>query len=138
MAPESNERMTRQRLAVLEAVRDSHGHPSAEEVHARARLRAPRISLGTVYRNLDFLSRAGLIRTLDGEPGKRRFDGNVAEDHYHVRCVGCGSVGDLPKTAVTRLEHRAEGMTDYDVRGWSLTFTGICPECRARADGEDG
>ncbi len=66
--------MTRQRQVVLEAVRATDAHPTGDEVYRLARRKLPHISLGTVYRNLELLSEAGLIRKLELGGAARRFD----------------------------------------------------------------
>jgi Fur family ferric uptake transcriptional regulator len=81
-------------------------HPTAEWVHRAARRKQPKIGLATVYRNLKQLAQAGLIRETftGGQPA--RFDGNTGH-HYHIRCVACGRVNDLPMSIDQRLEEKA-------------------------------
>ena len=69
-------------------------HPTADEVYQVVRKRLPRISLGTVYRNLDVLSESGEISRLDRCGAQYRFDGDL-EQHYHIRCSSCGRVDDI-------------------------------------------
>ena len=49
-------RMTQQRKVILEELKNMNSHPGADEIYERVRKRLPRISLGTVYRNLEILS----------------------------------------------------------------------------------
>jgi len=78
-------RITRQRRVILEELQRTKSHPTADELYRKVRRRLPRISLGTVYRNLELLSRSGLIRKLEIGGGKMRFDG-IVEPHYHIHC----------------------------------------------------
>ena len=80
---------------ILEVVRSTMDHPTADWVHGQARRTLPRISLGTVYRNLKRLAADGLIREIQAAFPAARFDGNIGR-HYHIRCLGCGRVNDLP------------------------------------------
>lgn len=132
-------RQTRQREAVLEAVRSTMDHPTADWVYRRARRRVPRISLGTVYRNLKQLAAAGFIREIHaGGPlftsskGKQvtRFDGNVGP-HHHVRCIRCGRVNDLAVPLDTRREQQAARALDFEVLGHQVEVQGLCPACRS-------
>lgn len=107
-------------------------HPTADEVYETVRKRMPRISLGTVYRNLEVLSRWGLARKLDLAGGRRRFDGSTV-DHYHVRCVHCGEVADIPVGPLRNLEDSARSNTDFEILGHRLTFLGFCPRCKGDA-----
>jgi Fur family transcriptional regulator, ferric uptake regulator len=121
-------RTTRQRQVILEELRKVTSHPTAIGVYEAVRRRLPRISLGTVYRNLDLLSEAGLIRKLELGGGEARFDGN-AEPHDHVRCVRCGRVDDLAGPPLDLLGGRANDL-GYRILGHRLEFLGICPQCQ--------
>lgn len=124
-------RMTRQRRIILEELRNTRTHPSADEVYERVRRRLPRISLGTVYRNLDVLSQSGVILRMDGAGQQRRFDATT-DPHYHIRCTGCGRVDDLFFECEQDLEQCARESCDYEVTGHWVQFDGLCPKCRNR------
>src|SRR5262249_59374589 len=81
-------------------------HPTADWVYRQARRRLPRISLGTVYRNLKRLAEEGLIREIHAGGHPARFDGNTGR-HYHIRCLGCGRVNDPPMSVDVRFEEEA-------------------------------
>ena len=87
-------RDTSQRRIIMEELVKLKTHPTANEIYERVRRRIPRISLGTVYRNLEMLSESGLIRKLETAGTRKRFDGTVS-NHYHVRCIKCGRMDDL-------------------------------------------
>lgn len=123
-------RMTDSRLAILDEVRGCRSHPTADDVYARVRLRLPRISMGTVYRNLDLLVRHGLVRTLTEPGGRRRYDA-VERDHDHVWCVSCGRVDDVNVSPSMDPQDAIEDARGYEIRGRLLSFYGVCPECRA-------
>jgi len=134
-------RNTRQRQVVLEELQMVPSHPTAAELHARVRRRLPRISLGTVYRNLELLNRQGIIQKLDLGGGEARFDGNVRH-HEHVRCVRCGrvdDVGTLPegRSAADLARREPASAGGYQILGYRLEFLGVCPDCAA-ADSDAG
>ena len=122
-------RMTHQRQVILDEIRKVKTHPTADEVYDLVRKRLPRISLGTVYRNLEILSARGLIQRIGPASQQMRFDGDT-EDHYHLRCVSCGRVEDAPMISVGDLEDAVRNQTDYSIVGHRLEFMGICPACR--------
>jgi Fur family ferric uptake transcriptional regulator len=124
-------RMTRQRQAILEELRNADWHPTADEVYERVRRRLPRISLGTVYRNLEILSESGMIRKLDFGGAKKRFDSKL-EDHYHVRCISCGRVEDIPVKPLTMIQDAFNDVRDYQIIGHQLVLIGLCPVCKKR------
>lgn len=126
-------RMTRQREVILEEIRRAQVHPSADEVYEMVRKRLPRISLGTVYRNLEVLSEAGEIQKLELGGDIKRFDWNPAK-HYHIRCLNCGRVDDAPVAPLNRIEDELYGATVYTIFGHRLVFEGLCPQCTRKAE----
>ncbi len=124
----SQTRMTRQRAVILETLRTVATHPSADELYGMVREKMPRISLGTVYRNLDLLVEGGSVRLLERAGMQKRFDGDLSP-HNHVRCEVCGRVGDVfSPVEVTQLEHDAvPGFTVYRAE---VEFVGVCDSCR--------
>ena len=124
----TNARQTHQREVVLEVVRSTMDHPTADWVYSQARRRLPRISLGTVYRNLKRLAEEGVIRELNSGPVSR-FDGNTGR-HYHIRCLGCGRVNDLPISVDTKVEEEAGQAMNYRILGHQVEVLGLCPLCQ--------
>jgi Fur family ferric uptake transcriptional regulator len=121
-------RMTKQRSIILEELRKARTHPTADEIYARVKQHLPRISLGTVYRNLDTLSKAGVISRIEFAGGPRRFDGSV-EEHWHVRCIGCGRIEDMKAIPVADFKRRLRNDTGYRITGHHIEFRGVCPKC---------
>ncbi len=130
MKTEPKSRMTNQRRVILELVRSLHTHATADEIHRRVRERMPRISLGTVYRNLELLSAQGLVKKLEHTGAQRRYDGNL-NFHYHLRCVQCGRVVDAPLEPMPQFLELVRSRTDFDILGYELEFQGLCPACRS-------
>jgi Fe2+ or Zn2+ uptake regulation protein len=128
-------RRSEQRAVVLSVVRSTMDHPTAAWVHEQARRELPRIGLGTVYRNLARLVEDGLIREIRGGPGPSRFDGNTGR-HYHIRCLGCGRVNDLPISVTSRLEEEAAQAMNFLVLGHEVEVQGLCPRCRPASSSE--
>ncbi len=122
-------RMTRQRMMILEALRSVHTHPTADDIYAMVRKRIPRISLGTVYRNLDFLAENGTILKLESAGSIRRFDG-FTHPHQHVRCTACGCITDveIPMPVPEVHDIQVEG---FQITGIRLEFEGLCAGCSA-------
>ena len=129
-------RMTPQRQIILDELRKVKTHPSADEVYEMVRRRQPRISLGTVYRNLETMSECGIIRKLDAAGSQRRFDSDT-DSHYHVRCTGCGRVDDVEVNHIDGLEEALHGASGYEITGHRLEFVGRCPECKGPETGAD-
>jgi len=123
-----NLRMTRQRKVILQELQSKNNHPSADELYERVREHLPRISLGTVYRNLEVLCELGKIQKLALSGSLKRYDGNPLK-HYHIRCIGCNRVDDAPIAPMNRLEDELYEATVFEIIGHNLEFVGFCPEC---------
>lgn len=130
-ATEKKIRITKQRQVILEEIKKVTSHPTADEVYALVRGKLPKISLGTIYRNLEFLAGKNQILRLNGTGSQRRYDGNTS-DHFHLRCVKCNRVRDLFIDLPSELEEKVSEMTDFDLLGCRLEFVGLCPQCKTK------
>ena len=122
-------RNTRQRQVVLDELKKLTSHPTAAELYIITRRRLPRISLGTVYRNLEVLSQMGTIQKLKISGSEARYDGNPAR-HYHVCCVYCGRVDDVHDLPADLVTSEVGNLAGYEILGHRLDFIGICPRCK--------
>ncbi len=122
-------RMTNQRELILEELKNSGRHLSADELYERVRRIIPRISLATVYRNLEMLAELGIVTKLEISGRRKRFDYDVGR-HDHIFCIVCRRVDniDLKRTRILPLSLGAEG--GYSITGYRLEFAGICPKCQ--------
>ena len=128
-------RLTNQRRIIMEQLRSVTSHPTADEIYGMVREKMPRISLGTVYRNLEVLSSLGLVRKLENAAGQKRFDGDMTP-HHHIRCEICGKVGDIfDAPDISGIEQKLG--TDFQITGYTLEFTGICPDCQKSRDADN-
>jgi Fe2+ or Zn2+ uptake regulation protein len=126
-------RTTQQRGLVLATVKASGvEHPSAEAVFARVRDMLPRISLGTVYRNLQCLAADGCISVVHLDGGAARYDPS-AEPHDHFVCRTCGMIDDLP-AAGSPAGRRAAELAGHEVTDHAVVLYGRCRRCRAPSE----
>jgi Fur family ferric uptake transcriptional regulator len=137
MHAERPQRHTRQRQVIVEELQKLRSHPTAATLYEIVRRRLPKISLGTVYRNLQLLARTGVIRKLEFAGAEARFDGNVAR-HDHLRCVRCGQVDDIHGPPLDLAGGDANDWGDYHVLGHRVEVFGICPQCRTEQADESG
>jgi Fur family ferric uptake transcriptional regulator len=133
MAHGKVQRNTRQREVILEELRKLRSHPTAVGLYEIVRRRLPRISLGTVYRNLELLAGMGEIQRLHRGGSQARFDGNIYR-HDHVRCVGCGRVDDFSGAPLDLAQVRSNDFSGYELLDYRLEFVGICPCCREQSN----
>lgn len=120
----------KKRDAILNCVKCTKVHPSADWVFAQLKPDISNLSLGTVYRNLSLFKEQGLIISLGTVKGIERFDGNV-EPHVHFMCNQCGKILDLDSVEVPEsLANTIASENGLVVNNCTLTFTGLCSECK--------
>ncbi|MEW6637637.1 MAG: transcriptional repressor [Actinomycetota bacterium] len=122
--------LTSQRRAVLEALRETPGHPSAEDVYLTVKKKNPRVALGTVYQALSVLEEIGVVEAKHWNESPTRYDLNV-EPHLDIRCSKCGNVSEIPGVELKDLEIRIRESTPYEVTRTAMVVEGICPACSA-------
>ncbi|MBE3578221.1 MAG: transcriptional repressor [Limnochordales bacterium] len=123
-------RNTRQRRLILEVLRSTDSHPTADWIYQQVRDKLPNISLGTIYRNLKTLAENGEVLELNFGSTYSRFDGK-AEPHYHFLCQKCGRLFDMFEVPVAHeLTEEARRVTGWQVLGHRLEFYGICGDCQ--------
>jgi Fur family transcriptional regulator, peroxide stress response regulator len=120
-------RATRQLAAVYDALAVSHDHPTADQIFRRVRRVLPRVSLGTVYRNLDKLREQGRLRVVRLEGGLAHYDAMI-DAHDHFVCERCAAVVDLPGHPRS-LDVRPLRAAGYDVHWHTTALYGVCKAC---------
>ena len=130
-------RMTSQREIILKELQESHQHLTADELYERVKKFMPRISLATVYRNLETLSEAGIIGKLEISGRQKRFDADV-HPHDHIFCLQCHRVDNIEFDR--NLVNPAAVASDkgYRITGYRVEFKGICSSCRNNQEKKRG
>ena len=122
---------SRKHEAVLQCLRSTTTHPSADWVFQQLRKDFPEMSLGTVYRNLAQCKQRGEVRTVGFVGGFERFDARM-DPHDHFVCRQCGRVDDLPPLPLPEgLDQLAGAQLDAQIDAHSLLFYGRCAACQA-------
>ena len=119
------------RELLLDLVRRSDEHPTADAVFMQARSRVPSISLTTVYRNLRRLVADGRLRERLFD-GVSRFDAHLAE-HAHVVCTECGAIVDVAAESSALIAHLTPSLRAWQVELVDVELRGRCPTCRKKA-----
>jgi Fur family peroxide stress response transcriptional regulator len=126
---EIKSKKSKQRDALLAALRDTNCHPTALWLYDKLRIQFPQISLATVYRNLNLLHQTGEIIKIDIGDGTEHYDGAI-NPHCHFVCDECRSIIDVPSVPMQNIDQNVAKMLSADIRGHSLVFYGKCKSCR--------
>jgi len=126
--------VTPQRLAVYRHLVGAAAHPSADELYATIRRELPTLSLATVYKTLERLSRLGVVRRVSRAGARSRWDAGP-ESHHHLVCIECGKVSDVLDARLDAMQGRARmlaGRRGFEVTSHVVDIFGRCADCRRR------
>ncbi|HIU56677.1 MAG TPA: transcriptional repressor [Candidatus Ornithomonoglobus merdipullorum] len=128
MPEEEDMNYSKQREAMMNILRNTRSHPTAQEIYAEMRKTDPKISLGTIYRNLALLTKTGSVMRIDTIHESVHYDAHT-DPHYHFICSECKRVYDLDMEPL-ELDAAVEENFDCTVTGHSLIFYGVCGSCK--------
>ncbi|MCK8828330.1 transcriptional repressor [Natroniella acetigena] len=122
-------RMTKQRKKILEVLRSTTSHPTADWIYEQVKKDIPNVSLGTIYRNLNVLREMDELMELNYGSSYSRFDGNP-ENHYHFSCLECGKVMDVEMEVKTEMNQQVAEKIGGEVESHRSEFFGYCSDCK--------
>jgi len=133
-----DKRPTPSRCAILEVFEEEKSHLSAEEVHERLKQKRKKVGIATVYRNLDLLSRMGILRRVNFGDGREHYELVQTSEthHHHLVCVNCGKVIDYSELMdeerefLNRLEKELEKKHGFQIQSHQVYFYGLCEKCQ--------
>jgi len=129
-----NVRNTKQRQAIFEAIENHGGHLTADDIYRLVKRRFPRLSLGTVYRNLRVLVAQGGLRELDFGIAATYFE-TAKDSHYHLICRVCWRIADADIPVERGLEsvaRQARNLGGFRIEEHRLDFIGVCAACQSK------
>ena len=122
-------RNSRHRRRILEILKTTRSHPTADWVYRKLKEEIPGLSLGTVYRNLHVLLEQGHIEKLPYGSTFDRFEAK-REPHYHLVCERCGLVEDFHTSLYRDINKKAERLGSFKILRHRIDFFGLCKTCR--------
>jgi len=125
---EKFKRFSRQREEILEILKGTKIHPTAEWLYFQAKKKLPKLSLGTVYRNLNNLHQKGAIRKLQFGKTFDHFDADTSS-HQHFICKKCGKIYDLFLDLEKNLKAEAQKKVKFRIEKVEVAFHGVCLNC---------
>lgn len=126
-------KITPQRLAIFNILKDDKSHPCAEDLYRKVRKDYPTISLATVYQTLDTLEHLGRIRVLRFDRRKTRYDPDLSP-HHHLICTRCKKITDLEQDFSKILKLPPSCRNRFEVDDFSVVFYGICQACKKKSE----
>ena len=128
---ESGHRATPQRMALLEIIASSTGHPSATHIYEQLHRRFPTTTLATVYKTLTLLKDIGEVLELEFSSAENRYDGHKPYPHLHLVCTKCGRIIDPEIDPLGHVSDQVAKTTGYQIVGQRFELYGLCPACQS-------
>lgn len=126
-------RQSQGRECVFSEVINTHGHFTAEELAKTCMEKKLNVSRATVYRVLQDLLEAGVIRETAFGDKHRHFEHVYDEKpHHHAQCVRCHGFIEFPDKEEEDVYHPYLEMKGFKVLGHEMHFYGICRECQLK------
>ncbi|HZL99426.1 MAG TPA: Fur family transcriptional regulator [Planctomycetota bacterium] len=137
-------RLTRQRLAVLDAIYATHKHLTADELYEalqrHERTARLRISRATVYRTLALFCEGGFVQALDvGRDRGTLYEHTLGHQHHdHMICLDCGRIIEFSDELLERAQEAAVRRTGFHSTSHRLNVFGSCARCAGKAESAAG
>jgi len=122
---EKNIRPSFQRMKILDYLRKSKDHPTAEMIYRSLLSEIPTLSRTTVFSTLKLFYRKGLISQVFIDESEMRYD-PITKPHPHFKCLKCGRIFDLDMECPYGSLKSVNGHKIYECH---MYFVGICKDC---------
>ena len=122
---------SKQRERMLELLRQTQIHPTADWLYQQLKKEFSSLSMGTVYRNLNILVEQNLIQKLPFGSTHDRYEAQKSP-HYHLVCEACGCVHDFNMPLYTEINEQAQKMSGFDISRHRIDFFGTCEKCQSK------
>ncbi len=119
---------SQQRDKILEILKATDSHPTAEWLFEQIRQEMPQISRGTVYRNLNILIQSGEVQEVITPDENRHFEARL-DTHYHFICRRCDAIYDINDVLPEGILDQVTAKIGHRIEGHSLEFYGLCRNC---------
>ena len=123
-------RLTPQRLVVLEIIKLSRRHLTADEIHAAVLSQHPYVNIATVYRTLQWLQEVGLVAPIAIGSGPLRYEYIHGTAHHHLICQECGHEYEIGDDILDSLKVELLERYGFTAELSHLALPGRCAVCR--------
>ncbi len=124
---------TPQRLAILKEIH-KYGHIDLDSIYKNLSKTFPSMSLATVYKNLHTLKENGVIKELNVDSQKNKYEIAAQEKHHHLVCKMCGEITDI-FLDTQQISQQLKNVDGFDVEYCEVFCYGVCKSCKEKAKG---
>ena len=126
------ENYSKQREEIIAIIKELYTHPTAEEIYFLVKQKDSAVSRSTVYRNLGFLTKKGVLNQISVSNGPDRYDYMLdRQEHGHVICKKCGKLYDFKYDFdMQKLKDSVLKQSGVDILESGIMLKGICNSCK--------
>jgi len=128
----TEQRVTGQRALLLDLIRHTCGHLDADELYRKARAKNQRLSLSTVYRNLQLFKKLGLIDEYHFAEEHHHYEVRPANEHQHLLCLNCGKIVEVASPLIRQFKDEIDRKYHFEINEVEVHLGGLCADCRRR------
>ncbi|MDO8886609.1 Fur family transcriptional regulator [Candidatus Oleimmundimicrobium sp.] len=130
---EAGFKLTPQRQAILEVLRSSGMHMSADEIHEKVKKRCSQAGLATTYRTLDLFKELNLVTDINLGEGHKHYE-LKRKNHYHLVCRECGEIMEFRPNISNKMERGLLKNYGFKVIDYHVEFYGYCSKCLKKGE----
>jgi len=124
-------KVTPARIAILDFLEKEHRPVDVSELLTHLSKKNIAVDQATVYRILDKFYKGDIVKRLDFQEGKFRYEITHQSDHHHLICENCGKIEDVSDCNIKELEDEIQKKKKFVIKRHSLEFFGVCQSCQS-------
>jgi Fur family ferric uptake transcriptional regulator len=128
----SSARVTHQRELLLDLIRRNYGHLDADELYRKANEKNHRLSLSTVYRNLQLFKRLGLVDEYRFAEDHHHYEAKPSTEHQHLVCMNCGKIVEFNLSLSQQLKDTIGRQHGFEIKEMEINLSGLCADCNKK------
>jgi Fur family peroxide stress response transcriptional regulator len=122
-------RLTPQRVELVRLIAVSEGHPSANQLYEKIKLKFSTMSHATVYKTLALLKEMNQVFEIDLREDSH-YDGNRPQPHSHLICLKCNKIVDGEESLAQESIKKLEQVSGFTILRPQISLYGLCPDCK--------
>lgn len=121
---------TRARLAVLKVLENTDKPLDVMTIKSELKKQGVDADPATIFRMMNSFFDKGIVREINFQESKLRYEYSAKEDHHHLVCENCGVIEDISDCNIDTWENEICGKKGFLVKHHSLEFFGLCKNCQ--------
>lgn len=128
---ENGLKVTPERIAILKELLHVPQHFDADEFFLHLKKNKIPVSRATVYRTLDILEKAGIVKKYSMGEAHARFEFVWNQQHHdHLICLQCGKIIEFFDKEIEKRQEFVGQSHKFKILNHSLQIWGLCENCK--------